>query len=186
MRILAFILCLLSVSAYSFTLQEFNDWKIKAEKGDSNAQVRLGFCYRNSNYGQGVAKDPVEAVKWFRKAAEQGNLEGQWALGNCYFEGNGVIKDQAEAVKWYLKSAEQGSDHAQIKLGYCYYKGEGVTKDPVEAYAYFNLAGVTRPLAEQNRKELEGVLTSSQIEAGQKRSKELLALVEANKKAKSK
>ena len=186
MRILTLILCFLSVSAYSFTLQEFNDWKTKAEQGDLRAQVRLGFCYKNGNYGQGVTKNPVEAVKWFRKAAEQGDSEGQWTLGNCYFEGSGVIKDQAEAVKWYLKSAEQGSDHAQIKLGYCYYKGEGVTKDPVEAYAYFNLAGVTRPLAEQNRKELEGVLSSSQLEAGQKRSKELQALVEANKKAEKK
>jgi len=186
MRILILIICFLSVSAYSFTLQEFNDWKTKAEQGDLRAQVRLGFCYKNGNYGQGVTKNPVEAVKWFRKAAEQGEPEGQSALAYCYYEGSGVIKDQAEAVKWYLKSAEQGSSHAQIKLGYCYYKGEGVTKDPVEAYAYFNVAGVTNAFAEQNRKELEGVLSSSQIEAGQKRSKELLALIEDRKKANSK
>lgn len=180
MRLLTLILCLVSFNTYAFTLQEFNDFKLKAEQGDVRAQVRLGFCYKNGNYGKGVTKDFVEAVKWFRKAAEQGDAEGQWTLGDCYFEGSGVIKDQAEAVKWYLKSAEQGSSHAQITLGYCYYKGQGVTKDPVESYAYFNLAGVTRPLAEQNRKELEGVLSSSQIEAGQKRSKELQAKIKGD------
>jgi TPR repeat protein len=30
----------------------------------------LGYCYKN---GRGVSKDELEAVKWYRKAAEQGN-----------------------------------------------------------------------------------------------------------------
>ena len=58
--------------------------------------------------GLGVAKDEAEAVKWYRKAAEQGNAYGQNNLGKMYANGLGVAKDEAEAVKWFRKAAEQG------------------------------------------------------------------------------
>jgi len=48
--------------------------------------------------GRGVAQDYVEAVKWFRKAAEQNEADAQFNLGICYFIGRGVAKDEAEAV----------------------------------------------------------------------------------------
>jgi TPR repeat protein len=40
-----------------------------AEQGDAKAQFALGNLYY---FGQGTLQDYVEAVKWFRKAAEQG------------------------------------------------------------------------------------------------------------------
>ena len=63
----------------------------------------LGNCYVN---GEGVTKID-EAVKWYRKAAEQNDAEAQNDLGACYANGQGVAKDEAEAVKWYRKAAEQ-------------------------------------------------------------------------------
>ena len=41
------------------------------------AQYNLGVCYYN---GDGVAQSYAEAVKWFRKAAEQGYAEAIEAL----------------------------------------------------------------------------------------------------------
>ena len=41
----------------------------RAEKGEADAQFNLGFMYAN---GLGVTKDEVEAVKWYRKSADQG------------------------------------------------------------------------------------------------------------------
>jgi TPR repeat protein len=38
---------------------------------------------------QGVMQDYVEAVKWFRKAADQGNADAQAALGGIYGAGQG-------------------------------------------------------------------------------------------------
>jgi TPR repeat protein len=38
-------------------------------KGDADSQYRLGIHYEK---GQGVTHDDAEAVKWYRKAAEQG------------------------------------------------------------------------------------------------------------------
>ena len=55
--------------------------KAKAEAGDADSQVELG---RRYDKGEGVAKDQVEAVKWYRKAAEQNYARGQYDLGVCY------------------------------------------------------------------------------------------------------
>ena len=64
--------------------------KAKAEKGDAEAQYSLGVRYDN---GDGVAKDEIEAVKWYRKAAEQNYASAQYNLGLCYYNGQGVAKD---------------------------------------------------------------------------------------------
>ena len=84
-------------------------------------------------YVDGVAKDEKEAVKWYTKAAEQGDAVGQRLLGWCYLNGTGVAKDEKEAVKWFTKSAEQGDAEAQYNLGMCYDLGKGVTQDRKEA-----------------------------------------------------
>jgi TPR repeat protein len=47
-------------------VQTFDDARLKAGKGDADAQYMLGMCYSD---GKGVPKDKAEAVKWFRKAA---------------------------------------------------------------------------------------------------------------------
>jgi TPR repeat protein len=55
-----------------------------------------------------VAKDALEAVKWFRKAAEQNYAAAQYNLGLCYRDGFGVAKDDIEGEKWFHKAIEQG------------------------------------------------------------------------------
>ena len=45
--------------------ESFAEFRAKAEKGDATAQSNLGWMYET---GEGVAKDPTEAVKWYRKA----------------------------------------------------------------------------------------------------------------------
>jgi TPR repeat protein len=41
-----------------------------AKQGNATAQTSLGLMYGN---GRGVPKDDMEAVRWYRKAAEQGD-----------------------------------------------------------------------------------------------------------------
>ena len=43
--------------------------------------------------GRGVAQDDVQAVKWFRKAALQGNASAQYNLGLMYYKGESVTQD---------------------------------------------------------------------------------------------
>ena len=54
--------------------------------------------------GEGVPENDAEAVKWFRKAAEQGDADAQYNLGVMYANGEGVLKDEAEAVPGWLPS----------------------------------------------------------------------------------
>lgn len=97
----------------------------------------------DGNYEKGYYS---EAVKWYRKSAEQGNASGQYNLGCMYEFGYGVSQDYSEAVKWYLKSAEQGNATAQIHLGRTYDWGIGVSKDYSEAVKWY------RKAAEQGNK----------------------------------
>ena len=70
----------------------------------------LGYMYKN---GYGVPKDYPEAMKWCKKAVEQGNAFAQAELGHMYKNGYGVPKDHAEAIKWYRKAADQGNAGGQ-------------------------------------------------------------------------
>ena len=67
-----------------------------------------------------MEEDQEEAVKWYRKAAEQGNTEAQHVLGECYLNGFGVEQDKEEAVKWLKKAAELGNTEAYYYLGVVY------------------------------------------------------------------
>ena len=96
-----------------------------------------------------IQKNYTEAVKWFRKAAEQGYAYAQKMLGLCYYYGQGVSQDYAEAVKWYRKAAEQGYADAQNTLGVCYYYGQGVSQDYAEAVKWY------RKAAEQGNAEAQ-------------------------------
>jgi hypothetical protein len=110
----------------------------KAEMGDANSQCAIGEYYDHGTLG--VTQNAAEAVKWFRKAAEQGNAEAEDGLGVCYRDGLGLPKDSAVAIKWFRKAAEQGFAEAQVNLGSCYAKGEGIGKNDLEATRWYRKA----------------------------------------------
>ena len=101
---------------------------------DAFSQWYLGLCYE---LGDGVKRSPAEAVKWYRKAAEQRHAGGQIALGIHYYNGDGVEQDNAEAMKWFRKAADQGNAEAQFLLGNCY---EYRMDNKVEAVRWYKLA----------------------------------------------
>jgi TPR repeat protein len=45
-----------------------------------------------------VAKSYEEALKWYRKAAEQGDLDSQCALGSMYLMGKETPPDSIQAL----------------------------------------------------------------------------------------
>lgn len=79
----------------------------------------------------------AEAVKRYRKAAEQGDAGAQFNLAFCYAKGQGVDKNFAEALKWYRKAAEQGDARAQNNLGVLYSHGQGVKTSDFEARKWY-------------------------------------------------
>lgn len=81
-----------------------------------------------------------EAAKWYRKAAEQGDMEAQNNLGVCYAEGTGIRQNYQEAARWFRKAAEQGHMDAQLNLGFCYAQGIGIGQNYQEAVKWFRKA----------------------------------------------
>jgi len=49
-----------------------------ARIGNPYAQLMLGNCYAN---GTGVAKDPQQAVRWWRKAGDNNYPQAQYLMG---------------------------------------------------------------------------------------------------------
>ena len=94
-------------------------------------------------------EDYTEAIRWYRKAAEQGYAQAQNRVGEMYEMGEGIAQDKVEAVKWYQKASEQGYAQAQNKLGNTYYWGIGVTKDYAEAVKWYQKAAEQENLMAQ-------------------------------------
>jgi hypothetical protein len=90
--------------------------------------------------GSGIEKDLTEAVKWRRKAAEQGLANAQYNLAWMYANGVGVEKSDAEALHWYRAAAEQGLANAQYNYALMFLNGIGVDKDPAEALRWCQTA----------------------------------------------
>jgi len=82
----------------------------------------------------------MQDVTELLKLAEQGDVEAQYNLGNCYYDGDGVEKDYVQAVRWFIKAATQGYTKAQFDLSACYYNGEGVKRDYVQAVRWLTKA----------------------------------------------
>ena len=58
--------------------------------------------------GKGVRQDYVQAMHWYRKAAEQGDVEAQNNLGVMYAFGKGVRKNLVIAKEWFGKACDNG------------------------------------------------------------------------------
>ena len=109
-----------------------------AEMGIALGQWRLGVLYANGEAG--FPQDYAEALRWFRRAADQDSVEAQSLLGLMYAEGRGVIRSVIEAARWFRRAAEQGYATAQWLLGTAYVNGEGVPQDYDEAFRWLQAA----------------------------------------------
>ena len=67
-------------------------------------------------HGQGVPRDYEAAVRWYRRAAEQGDADAQNNLGVMYGKGQGVPRNYIEAYIWYSLAAAQAYDAAANNL----------------------------------------------------------------------
>ena len=87
-----------------------------------------------------LAKKYKTAVEYFTTAAEQGDAQAQYRLGECYYFKRGVKRNYKKAVDWCEKAAEEGIGGAQYILGACYYDGKGVEKNLEKAFFWYRKA----------------------------------------------
>jgi hypothetical protein len=120
---LGFLLCRLGEK------KEGMDNLIKsATQGNIEAQIGLAKIYLdNAKPGRHKEDDPngIEAMKWHRKAAEQGHTDSQ------FFMATFLVND--EEIKWLTMAAEGGNIKGQYQLGYNLLYGCNVKKDVVKA-----------------------------------------------------
>lgn len=110
--------------------------KRKAKSKVADAQYTLGFMYL---VGDGVPKDGVEEVRWYRVAAAKSS-RAAFMLSLMYHYGEGVLRNPVEAVRLMRIAAEQGDYRAQYYLGTFYYQGVGSQVDRRSAADWFRLS----------------------------------------------
>jgi TPR repeat protein len=101
--------------------------------------------------GEGMNKDPLEAVNLFKKAAEANYSPAMVAVGLMFEGGSGLEEDHFQAVQWYKKAADAGDAEGMAALGVMYAMGRGVERNYGTAAAWYG-EGVKRgqPMAIHN------------------------------------
>ena len=101
------------------------------------AYFNLALCYA---FGRGTPKDPFEAVRLYKIAAEMGNIVAQYNLGVCLQRGEGIPRDPVEAFTWLKRAADAGHARAQNSVGSALQTGHGVEEDDALSVVYYRRA----------------------------------------------
>lgn len=119
--------------------------KQKAEAGDAGAQVALGDALASRFHAS-------EALDWYRKAAAQGNVEGEYHVGDMLLFGASgiphnlsVSPNQTEGIRWTFMAATNLHAYACWNMGKALRQGLGVSTNLVAAYAWLSLFANTIP-----------------------------------------
>lgn len=108
-------------------------WFAKAaEQGNAEGQFGLA---RMLAAGEGIARDPAQALRWMKAAADQDFPPALSGLA-LWLEGGikGIAADARDAARYWLRAAELGDHGAMQRLSVAHRKGE-LGLDPDEAKA---------------------------------------------------
>ena len=97
----------------SLGCSEFDRLRIRAHLGGADSQLLVGYACET---GEGTRKDPVAAVKWYRKAAEQGHPKAYGMLGEKYRLGLGVRRDLIQANMFFTLASRHGESHLADRI----------------------------------------------------------------------
>ena len=61
------------------------------------------------HHGHGVPQDQAEALRWYRLAADAGNVPSLGWIGWFYHHGHGVAKNLRAAIGWYERAIKAGN-----------------------------------------------------------------------------
>lgn len=100
--------------------------KRAADAGYAPAQSLYGYILDKAAYNE-------EAAQYFRRAAEQGDAEGQYGLGILYASGEGVARDPGAAREWLERAGNQNHGLAVVALSQAFLAGRlGFKTDPAD------------------------------------------------------
>jgi TPR repeat protein len=105
-----------------------------------------------------------KAVENLIPAANSGNAEAEFLLGNIYTLGLGVTPDATRGFEFYLRAATKGHPAAQLRLSRAFETGKGTTSDPIRALLWSDLAAIGRAdSAKERSQSLRNTMTHQDI-----------------------
>jgi len=85
----------------------------RAERGDPNAELKLGAAYAN---GQNGAANYPESVKWLTRSAEHGNVTAAAVLGAFDWAGRGGNQGYIDAYTWSAIAQAEGDEASGYRV----------------------------------------------------------------------
>lgn len=105
-----------------------------AQAGNAYGECLLGYRYENPEWEHSPTGDRLrppnmpEAVRWYRRSADQNWAGGQYHLGLCYLGGQGVEQDEERGSELIRKAADQSQVYAMVDLANLYSRGVGAPR----------------------------------------------------------
>jgi len=96
-----------------------------------------GACSLNA-----AAPDLAEAMAACQQAAENGDVQAEYELGEFYYDGKRTERDLHQALKWFEQASLKGHAPSQYRLGMMFFRGEAVPANSVQAYIILKMAAV--------------------------------------------
>ena len=127
-----------AVTGFAHDTDSVEELTRTAERGDAESQFDLGFMY-SSGFGD-FEEDDAAAIKWYRRAAEQGLAQAQSRLGTACAYGHSLEQDFTQAATWCRLGAQQGDAGGQLCLAMLHAGGCGVEQDDTESARWFRQA----------------------------------------------
>jgi len=107
-----------------------------ADDGVAAAMAEIGVFYETGT--DPVKEDLGEAIKWYRRAANDGNIEGLLAMARLHLTGQGVPIDYEISREYYQAIVEKVEDRrALFGLAWIFHKGFGVRPDLKRAEEFY-------------------------------------------------
>ena len=138
-----------------YTIDGVNDsgkpMRLLSMKVEKNGNVEIQWKNKTWSYDaekkeyhpamdQAYPLETAEDLSLCRQAADAGDAEAQYALGNAYLNGELVEQSYAEALKYFALAAEQNSGEAYLAMAKMYENAIGVEKDAKKAVEYYTAA----------------------------------------------
>ena len=112
-----------------------------ARLGYPAAEMTIARMHENGMLSGNGKPDYVNALRWYRLAAEDDYPPALYAIGRFTDEGRGGIRrSDTEALTWYRKAGELGYPPALAVLGARYRAGKGVKRNYQVALEWYNQA----------------------------------------------
>ncbi|KAF9972661.1 hypothetical protein BGZ73_004197 [Actinomortierella ambigua] len=119
----------------------FELYAASAQADYAPAQYKLGACYEFGILG--CPQDPVQAVEWYRRGADNGHVEALLALAGFFLDGSAgqaAPQSDEEAFRYVRMAALRGVPKAEYIAGFFLEYGLGNARHVEQAKQWYRLA----------------------------------------------